>query len=239
MPKISIQDTFFETWAFFIGIAAGIAFMYSPAPDQLVGLCPYMSTYLWYLVILMPSVCALILGGYLLLSFVLVFIKEQLGVSTKFFIASAAGIPMLLSSIAVSRTSELLLDNGSNEVVRIEIKKLGEYQIPPYGHRLIEVPHAPITIIAVDNDTLTFTPEHPRYLYNYKNLNLYEIQSLKYVSPSKAKTFSFHGPETTTLSIHHEKLFPFVADFLFVAPESINIEGQIKEVEKTVLLRMN
>jgi hypothetical protein len=237
MNKISIKDSYFISWSVGIGMAIGIAFC-SNYSDYLTQLIPYSNIFVWILLVLLPTSILLSLCGYGFFSLILYFIKEKVSTENKLLVAISLCIPLLLYSTQIERFVDLLLDNGGDEIAEIEIIEVGQYNIPPHDCITISVPLAPLTIIAPDNDTTNFTPSYGRYLYNYKNYNFYEIQSLSYVPPDEASRFSFYGSERKILSVHYDKIFLFSADFLFDAPETIQVKGEKRQVEQSVLLRM-
>jgi hypothetical protein len=241
MKKISIENTYFTTWATIVGLAIGIALYNSSFSEKILNLYPYKSDFNWALIVFLPSLISLILCAYILLTIVVYFIKETLSNLTKFTISSTVAVPMLLLlSIGMNnRRCKLILDNGGITKANIEIIGLGSYIVSPHEFQEINISRSPVTIVADGIDTISFTPEASSYLYNYRQLNGYEIEKITYISNSGGKKIVFSEPIREIISSHSEKLFSFNVDFLFDAPKSISVSQGINEDSRTVLLRLS
>jgi hypothetical protein len=241
MKKISIENTYFTTWASIVGLAIGIALYNSSFSEKILNLYPYKSSFNWVLMVFLPTLILLILCAYALLAIVFYFIKEKLSVLAKLTITSMVAIPMLLLlPIGMhKRSSTLILDNGGSTKANIEIIGLGSFIVSPHEFREVNISRSPITIVADGIDTTSFTPEASSYLYNYRQLNGYEIEKITYGSNSGGKKIVFSEPIREIISSHSEKLFSFHVDFLFDAPKTISVSQGINEDSRTVLLRLS
>ncbi|MDJ1466265.1 hypothetical protein QNI16_00485 [Cytophagaceae bacterium YF14B1] len=141
-----------------------------------------------------------------------------------------------------SRFTDIYLDNGTKEVVHIEIPGAEEQAIQPKTYQLLSIPlgtHQVKCNGKVKNITLS---QQGKWIFNPESANSYIVSDIIYGETNAINQDK--GQAEGLPQIIKNELFMTSADYLFEAPQEISISKKRYEtspatVTKTVLYRLN
>jgi hypothetical protein len=243
MQKLSLDKVTFSALLAAGLLVLGIVLATTGLGDWLQGVSPFTLGSSWFMTYKLPVLIALTAAGFGIAYFVTPMMKDPFIRLEQLILGLVFAIPMFFATSMGDREVKILLDNGYGEHVDVEVVEMKKkLRIDPNKYRELIVPCAPLTFVDFKRDggtdTFRFQPQPDKnYIYNYQNINLYELQTVEYGSSLVNQLNG--GSGTKVLKTYTDKIFDYKSDFLFTAPEQIAVSSSnAGTTSRTLLARM-